>query len=155
MMATKKSESAPGLKCLSMRFAVLLLTGFLFIASPCPAVHAEGGGHEGGGEAKPGGEPGVQDIDTFMVNLADPGGKRYLKLTMKVKLDVPATQNEFTIRMVEIRDAILILLSSKEYEDISGAEGKAALKRELMVLMNKMLKTGQVQDIYLTDFLIQ
>ncbi|MBW1976319.1 MAG: flagellar basal body protein FliL, partial [Deltaproteobacteria bacterium] len=33
-------------------------------------------------------------LDTFLVNLADPGGKRYLKLTMELELDNPKVIDE-------------------------------------------------------------
>lgn len=100
-------------------------------------------------------EPVIQEMDTFLVNLADPGGKRFLKLTMKAKLNSKESQAEFVGRGFEIRDAILMLLSSKEFQEISKSEDKATLKQEIVFQLNRMLQQGQVQDVYFTEFLVQ
>jgi flagellar FliL protein len=100
-------------------------------------------------------QPVIQDMETFLVNLSDPSGKRYLKVTMKAKLSGPPVAAEFTQRIPELRDIILTLLSSKEFADIARPEDKAILKQELLAELNRVLKQGQVQDIYFTDFLVQ
>jgi flagellar FliL protein len=100
-------------------------------------------------------KPVLQDMETFLVNLSDPQGKRYLRLTMQLRLSSPQTAAEFTERKAELRDAVLMLLSSQKSDDISTLSGKMALKRTLMVQMNRMLRQGQVEDIYFTEFLIQ
>jgi len=78
-----------------------------------------------------------------------------LKLTMRLRLSNPQTAAEFTERNSELRDAVLMLLSSKERDDISTFSGKMALKRALMAQMNRLLRQGQVEDIYFTEFLVQ
>lgn len=102
-----------------------------------------------------GSEPVIQEVETFLVNLSDPGGKRYLKLTMKVRLSGKELQEEFVSRTFEIRDAIIMLLSSKEFQEIAKPEDKATLKQEIIFQLNRLVKKGQVQDIYFTEFLVQ
>jgi flagellar FliL protein len=97
----------------------------------------------------------MQDMETFLVNLSDPGGKRYLKLQMKAKLSSKQVAAEFVSHNFEIRDRILTLLSSKEFNEISSPEDKATLKQEVIQRVNKLLQQGQVQDIYFTEFLVQ
>ncbi len=94
-------------------------------------------------------------LDTFLVNLADPGGKRYLKLTVELELDNPKVIEEINKENFKIRDAILLILSSKEFDDISTVGGKLALKKEIMAKLNSILKTGRVLNIYFTEFLVQ
>lgn len=100
-------------------------------------------------------KPVVKNLETFLVNLADPGGERYLKVTMQLSLNNEAVSQEIDARIAELRDAILMLLSSKEYDDISSLSGKLALKKTLMNNLNRVLKQGTVQDIYFTEFLVQ
>lgn len=100
-------------------------------------------------------EPVLQEVETFLVNLSDPGGKRYLKLTMKAKLSDKEVQAEFAGRNFEIRDTVIMLLSSKEFPEISKPEDKATLKQELVFALNRLLRKGQVQDVYFTEFLVQ
>lgn len=102
-----------------------------------------------------GSEPVIQEVETFLVNLSDPGGKRYLKLTMKARLSGKELQEEFVSRTFEIRDAIIMLLSSKEFQEIAKPEDKATLKQEIIFQLNRLVKKGQVQDIYFTEFLVQ
>jgi flagellar protein FliL len=95
------------------------------------------------------------EMGTFLVNLSDPGGKRYLKISIQLELNNQASSQELNKRNVEVRDAVLMILSSKEYNDIGNATGKMVLKRELIARLNKMLRDGQVKEIYFTEFLVQ
>ncbi len=97
----------------------------------------------------------IQEMETFLVNLADPGGKRFLKVTLKAKLSSNETLEEFKTRGFELRDVVLTILSSKEVEDVARPEDKLTLKRDIMTMLNRNLRKGQVMDIYFTDFLIQ
>lgn len=95
------------------------------------------------------------EMGNFLVNLADLGGKRYLKVAMQFEATGQKLNEEVNKRNVEIRDMIIMLLSSKEYSEIGSASGKLSLKRELVTRMNKMLRDGQVKEVYFTDFLVQ
>ena len=106
-------------------------------------------------EAEAAVEPVIQEMETYLVNLSDPGGKRFLKLTMKAKLDAKQTAAEFVMRNFEIRDLVLMLLSGKEFADIARPEDKLILKQELLAALNRTLRKGQVQDLYFTEFLVQ
>jgi flagellar FliL protein len=95
------------------------------------------------------------ELGNFLVNLSDPGGKRYLKIAIQLELTNQQASQELNKRNVEVRDMLLMILSSKEYSDIGTASGKMVLKRELATRLNKMLKDGQVKEIYFTEFLVQ
>ncbi len=110
----------------------------------------------GNGEAKVEHEQSViKEMDTLIVNLMDSNEKRYLKVTMKAKLDSKSVEDEFTARNFEMRDIILMILSGKAVEDVAAPEDKIQLKQELVAALNRALKKGRVQDIYFTEFLIQ
>lgn len=106
-------------------------------------------------EAKVKDESVIGEMDTFLVNLADPGGKRYLKITMKLVLDSAQAGQEFAERGPELRDNVLMLLSSKKYEDIATFSGKMALKQEAIARLNQRMNQGRVKDVYFTEFLVQ
>ncbi|MGD9506683.1 MAG: flagellar basal body-associated protein FliL [Syntrophobacteraceae bacterium] len=97
----------------------------------------------------------MHDWDSFLVNLADPGGKRYLKVAVKLELNSYEAETEFGSMDVQLRDAMIALLSSKEYDDIATPEGKQSLKAEIITTLNGLLKQGKVKDVYFTDFLVQ
>lgn len=97
----------------------------------------------------------IYKMDTLIVNLADQGGKRYLRITMELELSAPEVLEEIQTRMPQLRDTILMVLPSKQYSDISSTEGKIALRDELIAKMNAILKKGTIVTIYFTEFVVQ
>lgn len=97
----------------------------------------------------------IMALDTFIVNLADAGGKRFLRVTIDLELNNPEMQEEMKTRMPQVRDAILMILPTKHFDDISSTEGKMALRDELLASLNQFLTTGQVNNIYFKEFVVQ
>jgi flagellar protein FliL len=96
-------------------------------------------------------------LDTFVVNLADAGGNRYLRITMDLEVvgDKKA-EEEVTRRVPHMRDSVLMILPTKRYADISTTEGKTALREELTTAVNGLLTGGaKVARIYFKEFVIQ
>ncbi len=96
------------------------------------------------------------DVEPFVVNLIDDGrGPRYLKLEMKFELESEDVRTEIESRISQIRDELLILLSSKRQTDIETTDGKRILKDEIFTRVNKVLVTGRIKRVYFTEFVIQ
>ena len=94
-------------------------------------------------------------LDTMIVNLAGHGGKRYLRVTMALELSDPEAMTTIENRLPQVRDAILMILPTKKYDDVSTTEGKIALRSELMEKINELMTQGQVNNIYFTEFVVQ
>ena len=94
-------------------------------------------------------------MDSMIVNLADRGGKRYLRVTMQFELSTPEVLEEIEKRLPQIRDTILMILPAKQYSEISTTQGKIALREEIMTRLNEYLKTGAINTIYFTEFVVQ
>jgi flagellar FliL protein len=62
---------------------------------------------------------------------------------------------ECKLRNFEMRDLILMLLTSKESDEVSRPEDKLVLKKQIIEALNRILRKGQALDVYFTDFLIQ
>lgn len=103
----------------------------------------------------------IYKLDTLIVNLADQGGKRYLRITMELELkpaeniEVNEVIEELEKRLPQIRDTILMILPTKQYADIATTSGKLALRDEIMTKLNGYLKKGQISTIYFTEFVVQ
>ncbi|MCP4579109.1 MAG: flagellar basal body protein FliL [Deltaproteobacteria bacterium] len=97
----------------------------------------------------------VFPMKTFVVNLADAGGKRYLRLGMVLELDDVALASEIEEKLPQVRDKILMLLPSKTFDDIKTFEGKMMLKKEIMNRLNSLLKEGKVNNLYFEEFVVQ
>lgn len=94
-------------------------------------------------------------METLIVNLADQGGKRYLRVSMELELSSPEVVEEIEKRMPQLRDAILMILPTRQYADISTTAGKISLRDEILAKMNSHLKTGSINTIYFTEFVVQ
>ena len=94
-------------------------------------------------------------LDTFVVNLADAGGKRYLRATMQLELAPEEHKETFEQRLPQIRDVVLTILPTKEFQDIRTIEGKSALRTEILDKLNELLNGDSVVNIYFTEFVIQ
>lgn len=95
-------------------------------------------------------------LETFIVNLADPGGNRYLRVTMDLEVSGgKAAEEELAARTPHLRDAVLMILPTKRYADISTTEGKTAMREELTQALNGLLAKARVTRIYFKEFVIQ
>ncbi len=94
-------------------------------------------------------------LPTFLVNLADPLGRRYIKATIQVEIANPKVAEEITRQMPKIQDAVIMLLSSKTYADLMPTESKIALKTELATRLNQVLGGPKISRIFFTELVIQ
>ena len=94
-------------------------------------------------------------MDPFVVNLAGSEGKRFLKVTIFLELSTPEVHLELKENIQKVTDSILILLSSKAFEDVYSVQGKFKLKDEITTRVNRFLVVGHIKDAYFTEFIIQ
>jgi len=95
----------------------------------------------------------VKMLEPFIVNLA--GGRNYLKIEIGVELSDQNLDMEIQNKMPQIKDSVIIVLSTKSFDDISTSRGKIKLKDELSMRINSILYTGTIKNIYFTNFVIQ
>ena len=122
-----------------------------------PAAKAAGNGEK---DAKPSAakvsSPGaIYDVDPFIVNLADTPEVRYLKLTVKLELENQEASAELASRTPQVRDTILVLLTSKDAASIRTPQGKFQLRDEITQRVNSLLPKPSVRAAYFTDFVVQ
>jgi len=133
-------------------------------------------------------EPGqgqMVDTGTKVVNLADPGGRRFLKATITIEVppldfffeahvtegeDAAAAEGEEAVvedpriaefntlienKMPIINDILNTLLTSKTFDQIYTVEGKEALREEIRKEINARLPELGVIAVYFTEFVVQ
>jgi flagellar FliL protein len=94
-------------------------------------------------------------LEPFIVNLARTKGNRILKVAVTLELNNPEVQPEVEDNRQKIMDSILVLLSSKTFEDVYSIQGKFKLKDEITIRVNRFLAMGHVKEVYFSEFLIQ
>ena len=95
------------------------------------------------------------DIKPFVVNIISKDEHHYVKAALTLELTSDKTKDEATERMPQIRDAILLLVGNKTYDELQDLQGKEQLKAELIVRLNSILQTGKVKAVFFTDFVVQ
>jgi flagellar FliL protein len=94
-------------------------------------------------------------FEPFVVNLADPSGNRYIRLNLAAEVVSPEVIKELEAQNPRIRDAMIMLLSSKTYADISSQSGKLRLKNEILDRMNQLLGGPKITRVFLQEFVTQ
>ncbi len=118
------------------------------------------------------GEGIMVDISTKIINLVDPGGHKYIRVTIVVEFapDNPdyeslpeeekiayltALEEKLNSRLPIMDDTVITLLSTKSYEDLYTAEGKERLRMEIMNTLAQRLPDLHLLSIYFTEFVVQ
>lgn len=143
--------------------AFLAVTGLGFyvivskISNIGAQVPAQGAAVETKAEHKSGLEPVgfLFEQESFIVNLADPGGKRYLRVGISLEVPDSKKGDDLKNRLPQLRDAIILALSAKRLDEIHTPEGKAKLKEELITSMNALMKEEMVKNLYFKEFVVQ
>jgi flagellar FliL protein len=95
------------------------------------------------------------NIEEFIVNIISGDTAHYVKASLTVELTNEEVTIEVEQRMPQMRDAILLLISNKTYEELQDLQGKKQLKAELTSKINTFLQSGRVTSIYFTNFVVQ
>ena len=94
-------------------------------------------------------------LETFVVNLADPGGKRYLRVSMALELNDKDFVEEAKKATPQIRDKILMILPAKKFKDIRTSSGKDSLRKEIIAELAPLLKNCKITNLYFQEFVVQ
>lgn len=95
----------------------------------------------------------VIPLETFIVNLAGSKGRKVLKVNMELEVKGQDIIQEIDNRKAQIRDFIIIILSSKTYEEVSTKEGKDFLRNEIKDQVNSFLSKGKIMNVYFTELI--
>ncbi|MFZ5650297.1 MAG: flagellar basal body-associated FliL family protein [Bacillota bacterium] len=96
------------------------------------------------------------ELGERVVNLADHGGMRYLRL--RIVLEFKKNEKlaaEIKEKNAPVMEDILHVLRSKSVDDIRPLDKEEKVKQEIMSKINTRLKNGKVERVYFSDFLIQ
>jgi flagellar protein FliL len=151
-------------KWVVLLLVLLLLVGgggaaYWFLMGPGAASEGDATEQEGGQaanqEARAEFLPEIVTLDPFVVNLADPLGRRFLRMTLDVEVLNRAAITDVQRNNSRIRDAVILLLAGKSFADLASMEGKITLKNQIVERLNQILGGGRVTNVYFTEFVVQ
>ncbi|MCR4438146.1 MAG: flagellar basal body-associated FliL family protein [bacterium] len=94
-------------------------------------------------------------LEDVVINPAFSGGERYLVLSLVFISDTKETQKEIEQKLPLIQDNLNTLLSQKGVWWYSNSENREALREEIRVAVNELLRTGKVTRVLFTKYVIQ
>lgn len=94
-------------------------------------------------------------LETFVVNLSDPGQRSYLRAGIDLGLGRELGRNEEAPPVAKIRDAILGVLAEVKADDLLTEKGKSDLKAELLHALQQAVPEQKVEEVYFTELLVQ
>lgn len=180
----KKEEDGGGKKKLILMIVVgLLLVGVsvggtfaaltMFGEEKAPMV-AEGedgmeGGGEGGGEGGEGGEDGEDEMledaiyypikPSIMVSFEGRGRQRLLQADITLLTRDDDVVAAIELHMPMIRNALVLLIGGRTYEEVQTAEGKELLRvdclQELQRLLEKEIGKTGIEQVLFTGLIVQ
>lgn len=124
---------------------LIAIVAVVLLAGGGAAFFLLGGKKDKGGEhaeeaaeehAKP---PVYVTLEPFTVNLTSEGAERFLQVGIDLKVSAPDIADKVKLHLPEIKNGILLLLTSKRVEDLSGIEGKNTLREEIRDIVNKSI----------------
>ena len=152
--APKKSN-----RMLLIIVAVLVLAGgggggyWWFVMKPAAAAATAEAEPE-----EPAEPPAMVNFDPFVVNLADPGGQRFLRVTFGLVVEGEEAAKHFEeeeVVRLKVRSAVLELLSQQMAAHLVTAEGKAELKKSLIEHATHNAEHLKVNDVLFSEFIVQ
>ncbi len=99
--------------------------------------------------------PVIYPLEPFIVNIHDGPNLRYLKIKLEFEITSPEAKEDLDHIQAPMRDAILVLLSSKNLDDIAVTDGKNKLRDEVMATVARVAPPGKIIRVYFTDFVVQ
>jgi len=129
--------------------------GFLLKGGSQPAAATD---ETAGTEAESKPAAGLVPMDTFLVNLNDPEGDRFMKLTLRLTISPESVAGEVTedpLLLARLRDRILTVLTAKTFMELVSPLGKENLRQEIQAQLGPLLASGEVQDVLFSEFVVQ
>lgn len=93
-------------------------------------------------------------MKSFIINLDEPGGARYLKLSVELELR-KALNEEQSKETIRVRDKIIVYLSGLRIVDVQKRKAKIKLKQSLLKIANEAYGAKRVRAVYFKEFVIQ
>ncbi len=106
------------------------------------------------------GAGGIQDaiivpMETVVVNLGGISSNRYLRIQTSLEVDNEGDQKMISEKEVILRDKMISFFSSKTMRDIETEGGLFKLRLELKDILNGLVGSGIIKQIYFSDFIVQ
>ncbi len=95
----------------------------------------------------------------FIVNFTGKSRARFLQVSIEGMTRDATVKESITKHFPQVRNNLVLLLSSKTYDELNTPEGKKSLRKQVLKEVQKVLEAesgkGEIEDVYFTSFVMQ
>lgn len=92
------------------------------------------------------------DIPEITTNLAS---KQFIRISLKIQTDSIEAAEELQKREFQVKNIAIQELSEITATDLEGKVGKQAFQESLKSLVNPLMQTGEIEQVYIVSYIIQ
>jgi len=165
-MAKEKEKETPekqaNTKNKLLLFGVPLLIVFIFAAAAGAYFLGVFNGGSSNAAASAGKQPGKDEplgpllkMEDLVVNITHKDSTRFLKVGITLEVADEQGSDAIKRRLPQITDAVLLLVGNKSFDEIKDLQGKMQLKADLLARIQELSGSGNVKNLFFTDFVVQ
>ncbi len=94
-------------------------------------------------------------IEDIVVNVQDIERSRLLMVSAALEFSAKGLGEEITERMPELRAMVIDHLTNNQVAELVHREGRDRVKQDLLESMNEVLRSGDLLNIYFSNFVVQ
>jgi flagellar FliL protein len=135
----------------------LALTQFVILprttVQPASMADTEAGGEDGDQELGI-----IVPLEEIIISLQGKTAKglpHYLRINVNLEVDRQATADLVVARLPELRDVVIVTLSSQNADELGTPEGTQLIRSELFRRLSEKLPPKSLRSIYFSDLVIQ
>ena len=97
----------------------------------------------------------VYSLDETVINLADTGEMRYLKIAVALGFEKKAEEEVLKESTAIMRDAVITVMTRETFASLHTAEGVKKAKKKIAESVNERLHETNVVSVYFESFAMQ
>ncbi len=95
------------------------------------------------------------NLKPFLTNLANKNKMSYIKVSISIELKQGSNSGAFKQLTPQIRNRIIMIMSSKTSREINTPQGMLSLRHQIARSLNQILGDGTVTGVYFNNYLVQ
>jgi len=93
-------------------------------------------------------------IESVIVNVAETQGRRFLKASLTLEMDVGHVE-DVQPRVPVLRGAVIDVLAARNLDDLVAPNARGVIREEILQTLNSKDEDLQFKDLYFTEFIVQ
>lgn len=95
-------------------------------------------------------------LGDFTANMATPDkSRKFIRVEIRLKMSDSSMERELRDENIRLRDAVIDEMSLKQFSEVSTPRGKLVLKENIQKKLNEIVRSGKIDEVYFTKFVVR